>query len=275
MNPNMIGSKCSSGDKAGRTYWEGIWQDGAAAEAVDPRRPGLNNYVYRELHRVFVGILAARGSQGQKLIELGCGNSGWLPYFSREFGFCVHGIDYSDTGCQSARATLRKAGVLGEIVCGDIFRPPQDLIGSFDVVFSFGVAEHFTDTSDCIRAFAAFLRPGGVMVTLIPNMKGLPGLLQKVMDRQVYDIHVPLSPSILSLAHAAAGLNVIQCRYFLPINLNVVNVERRKGTILHRAFVRLRSWTSKAVWTVQSMAPILPANCVTSPYIICVAEKPK
>jgi 2-polyprenyl-3-methyl-5-hydroxy-6-metoxy-1,4-benzoquinol methylase len=51
---------------------------------------------------------------------------------------------------------LRKAGVVGQVYCCDFFAPPGDLIGTFDVVISFGVAEHFQDTAECLRALRVF-----------------------------------------------------------------------------------------------------------------------
>ena len=78
-----------------------------------------------------------------------------------------------------------------------MFDPPDDMKGQYDLVMSFGVVEHFKDTTACLKACAAFVKPGGQMFTMIPNMTGLVGSLQKIIDRNVYDIHVPLSCKML------------------------------------------------------------------------------
>lgn len=259
-------------DRAGKAYWDDVWQDAGNVELINPHAPGLNNYVNRELHKVIADALAFQETQGQRLLELGCGTSAWLPYFAREFGFHVYGIDYSDIGCRNAERLLRDAGVTGEIICGDIFAPPRELVNNFDVVVSFGVAEHFSDTSGCISAFARFLRPGGIMLTLIPNMKGLPGFLQKVLEREVYDIHVPIDIQSLSRAHEMAGMRVTRSQYLLPINLNVINIEASRPS--YQLFVRLRSWITKIILAIHSRVPLFGPNSITSPYLICVAEKP-
>ena len=93
------------------------------------------------------------------------------------FDCSVTGLDYSEIGCEEARLILENNNVEGEIVCCDFFSPPESMLNRYDVVISFGVLEHFENTSDCTKAFSRFLRPGGLLLTVIPNMNGIPGLL--------------------------------------------------------------------------------------------------
>jgi len=84
------------------------------------------------------------------------------PYFAKEFGFKVYGIDYSEIGCKQAREVLSNTGVEGNVICAIFFSPPENLIDAFDVVVSFGVVEHFEDTAG-IAAFSRFLKPNGIL----------------------------------------------------------------------------------------------------------------
>jgi len=111
----------------------------------------------------------------QKLLEIGCGGSAWLPYFAKEFGFEVYDIDYSELGCQQAAQVLENEGVEGEILCADFFSPPEHMLGDFDTVGSRGVVEHFEDTAAWASAFSKFLRPGGVMSLSLINFENLRG----------------------------------------------------------------------------------------------------
>jgi cyclopropane fatty-acyl-phospholipid synthase-like methyltransferase len=261
-------------DKAGKTYWDGLWEHATLPQAVNPRDQSLNNYVNRKFHEYFEQTFSALDTKGKRLLEIGCARSAWLPYFAKEFGFEVRGLDYSEQGCQQARAVLSKEGVTGEIVCADFFSPPTELIGAFDVIVSFGVAEHFQNTSECISAFARFLKPGGLLVTSIPNMVGLNGSLQKLLNRAVFEIHVPLDKGTLAEAHCSSGLEVIMCEYFLPVNLLVVNIERMRGTFSYNLVMALNSCFSKLAWLVTNALPLLQPNPFTSPYINCLAKKP-
>ncbi len=259
-------------DKAGKAYWDNAWKHGPLPGAVDPHLPGLNNHINRRIHEYLIQVFSSNNLKGCRLLEIGCGSSSWLPYFAKEFGCKVAGIDYSETGCDMSKRILRNAGVDGEVICADVFNAPQAMVGKFDVVTSFGVAEHYTNTIDCITAFARYLAPGGIIVTFVPNMTALPGLLQKLVDRRIYDIHVPLDREALARAHQQAGLDVCACEYLMFLNLNVINAENRVGTYFYKIFVRLRSWISKAVWITERVLPIFPVNRITSPYVVCVAK---
>src|SRR6478736_1896451 len=169
-------------DKAGRAYSDAAWNARVPESVVDPRDRRLDNEVNRRFDAWFHRVLA--GVSG-RLIEVGCAGSAWLPYFAREHGLTVTGLDYSPRGCEQAEAVLATAGVAGEVVCADLFAPPAAQVGRFDVVFSFGVVEHFTDTTACIRALAALVAPGGRLITVVPNMNGTTGWLQKMVDRAV------------------------------------------------------------------------------------------
>ena len=132
-------------DRAGQEYWDALWEGETLPAPVDPRDKTLGNYVFRKYHELFTRVLP-RG-QNVRLLEVGCARSRWLPYFAAEHGYEVTGLDYSTTGCEQARQILAAAGVEGRIVEGDLFSPPEDLLEAFDVVVSFGLVEHFDDTT--------------------------------------------------------------------------------------------------------------------------------
>jgi SAM-dependent methyltransferase len=260
-------------DIAGRDYWERVWRDRRRPSFVDLSGPGARDYPRKCLYSFLRSVLAGEQTRGKKLIEIGCGNSVWLPHFARYFGYDVFGLDYTPSGCARARAILQHAGEEGTIIEGNLFDPPAELVGDFDVVTSFGVVEHFRDTAACLAACARLVKPGGIIITEIPNLSGLLGWLQKLIDRQVYDVHVPLDRRQLALAHAQAGLSVIQSRYLVTVNFGALNWSGYRQAI-HRIAARLCLYPSAGVWVLEELGmPSLP-NRLTSPYIVCVARKP-
>ena len=260
-------------DKAGKSYWDHSWENRSLPQAIDPRAKGLNYYVNRKFHEFFRETFSELDTKEKKILEIGCAGSEWLPYFAKEFGFTVCGLDYSEKGCQQAREILANERVEGEVVCSDLFSPPQSMLEAFDVVVSFGVVEHFENTAGCLQALSQFLKPGGLAITVIPNMIGLIGSIQKIVDRRVFDIHVPLDERALA-AHHKPSLHVLSCRYFLFVNWGVINIEHWEGSMLYRVGVRLRSWMSKGFWVLEDLLPVLKPNRLTSPYINSIARKP-
>jgi 2-polyprenyl-3-methyl-5-hydroxy-6-metoxy-1,4-benzoquinol methylase len=260
-------------DKAGKPYWNQVWEGCDVLNTIDPRKPGLRNHVPHRFHLYFHRLFSGRETRGLRLLEIGCASSVWLPYFAKEFGFTIYGIDYSEVGCAQAEELLQKAGVEGEILCADFFTPPGRFIEAFDVVISFGVVEHFHDTPGCLRAFSRFLKTGGLLVTNVPNLSGMNGMIQKMVNRPIYDIHVPLDRKQLIHAHQTNGLRMMSCDYFIFVNLGVLKFENWKGHLLYPGACRLRSLLNVVAWMCERAIPLLKPNRWSSPYINCLAVK--
>ncbi|MCU1317713.1 MAG: methyltransferase family protein [Candidatus Acidoferrum typicum] len=261
--------------RAPKEYWDAQWQDGKLPRAINPRDHSLKNDWVLKFDSFFRQLFAAEKRVGDapNLIELGCARSAWLPYFSKELGFCVAGIDYSPVGCDQARAILAMEGVEGDVTLADISLAPAHLLNRFDCAVSFGLVEHFEPTCECLRACSAFLKPGGTMVTVIPNLNGIVGGLQKWLGREVYDLHVPLDAKALRRAHEDAGLDVLRCEYFCFMNFGILNLNRIRQFLPGFWFSRVLDGMSAATWMLDRMGVRLPANKMTSPYVICVSTK--
>jgi len=272
----LNGGYLNTGDKASKAYWARLWEGAPLPGTSDPRVPGLNNYRIRRFHEYFEGAFSSFETRGSKLLEIGAARSEWLPYFAKEFGFEVSGLDYTEIGCDQARQILENESVEGEGVCADLFSPPPHMEGIFDVVISFGVAEHFEDTVYCLRAMSKFLKPGGLMLTEIPNFTGGLGSIMALVNRPVLDVHVLLDREALAEAHVRAGLQVLSCDYFLFADFGVLDLTSLKDVSvpLYNAVSRLASWISKGIWVVEEKLTLpLRPNRLTSPYTVCTARK--
>lgn len=265
-------------DKVSKEYWDSGWEALELPPAVDFERGLLKNPIPRRFHEFFTQIFSGLRTSESSLLEIGCAASIWLPYFAKEFGFQIFGIDYSEKGCHLAERILDREKVKGTIVCTDFFNPPEEMIEAFDVVISFGVAEHFIPTERVLVAFARFLKSGGIMITLIPNMIGGVGFIQKWLNKPIYDIHVLLSCTELAKAHEKSGLCVISCRYFVSTDFSVVNLNGLSRNIsfqLKRVLLRTLIWFSKGIWLFENVVSELPATQLLSPYIVCTSKKDK
>jgi 2-polyprenyl-3-methyl-5-hydroxy-6-metoxy-1,4-benzoquinol methylase len=264
----------SNGDKAGRGYWDQFYNPEYAPRALNPSDHSLRNFVESRFHEFFMKTFSSM--RGKNLLEVGCGGSRFLPYFSKQFGLNVSGMDYSAAGCAAASKLLDSEGVSGQIICADIFNPPVELWRRFDVAVSFGVVEHFAETAKCISAIARLVKPEGLVLTFVPNLVGSVGYLQKVLDRRVFEKHKPLDRNLLEQAHLDAGLIISTCDYFLFSNFGVNNINevnrRSVEWFIKNFLLKSLRYISGAIWAVETTFHQLPPNRFTSPYIVCAAK---
>lgn len=264
--------------KADLSYWDAVWENKVKIpEPINTSDKSLSNYVNCLIHDNFKKIFSTIKTNGLKLLEVGSANSQWLPYFAREYDFKVTGLDYSTTGCKRAEIILKNAGVQGVIINIDFFNPSPALLDEFDVVFSFGVVEHFSNTTECIKALKSFLKKDGILITIIPNMVGLIGFIQKMINRPVYNIHVPIRPVDLLEAHEKTGMKVIECKYFLSTNFginNLIGIDKRSVSYkIKKILLGVLSSISRIVWFWEMRFGELRTSSTFSPYINCIAKR--
>lgn len=254
------------------SYWEQIWHAADLPRLFDPADRSLRNSGSLDFHNLFSNVVKLLPRPGS-LVEIGCAQSKWLPYFKKEHGLSVTGIDYSPFGCARARLLMQVAGCDGEVVEADMFNPPDALQGRFDAVLSMGLVEHFPRTADAVAACAAFVRPNGLVVTTIPNLSGLLGLVQRTLDRGVYDKHVPLTREALRQAHEECGLTVIRSEYMTPTNFAIVNHPRLKSRMTSQVVRGLLLAATGALWGVNRYVVQVRPSRLLSSYVVCVARK--
>lgn len=256
-------------DRAGHDYWAEGWKNAPVPACHDLEKPSSKNRIDRAYFDVLKKIFPP--GPALSVIELGCGNSIWLVYFSRYFGAAVAGLDYTDSGCETARAIASHYKIAADIVKGDLFAPPDGMRGRYDVVYTNGVVEHFEDTADCIQHCAAFAKKGGHVVTFIPNLAGWIGRAQKIADRAVYDIHVPLDLDDLKRAHEKAGLTVVDSGYLMPLNLYMMNIARLKDKPWYIGVRAILGLLTRSVWGLERLGLKLPRNRALSSYAYVIA----
>ncbi len=259
-------------DKAGTAYWNNTWESSELPLPFDANNKSLDNYVNLQLHVFFQKLL--KDKKNLNILEIGCANSIWPIYFHQYFKATVSGLDYSEIGCEKSRAILKHYNVPGTIHCANLFDPPKALQQQFDLVVSFGVVEHFENTTECLQSCAKFLKPEGILFTLIPNIPSVIGFIQKFVDRSIYDIHVPLTKKILAVAHKDTGLKLLMCDHFMSINLGVVNSGKFSKNRFNPILRHGLSSISKICWILEKYGIRIPKNRFTSPYILSVAKLP-
>jgi SAM-dependent methyltransferase len=261
--------------KVPHRYWDDMWLTDAFPTPLDFSSGVRVKPVSRHI-RDFVVAHVERLGSAPAVLEVGCGGSVWLPYFRQVLGWRPVGVDYSLRGCALARRVLDRAGVDVPVHCCDLFAPLPELVASFDAVVSFGVVEHFVPTSRVIGALSRFIRPGGIVVTMVPNMVGWLGALQKRLSRPIYELHVPLTPALLAQAHVDAGLEVLETRYISTADfyVGIEGSNADEALVGARFTLKAMRFVSKLLWLAENLSCPVPSTPQLSPYVGCAARKP-
>jgi ubiquinone/menaquinone biosynthesis C-methylase UbiE len=103
----------------------------------------------------FAGFASARG---QRVLEIGVGMGAdyeqWL-----KAGALASGVDLSSVSLERTRRRCELAGFIPDLHLADAENLPF-AANSFDVVYSYGVMHHSTDTAKCMREACRVLKPG-------------------------------------------------------------------------------------------------------------------
>lgn len=159
-----------------RSWWD-RWHR-AKRPSTDSRRRRFRSWLNRGYdsheHLVRTHILGKYLCYGGRAIELGCAPGRTLLAFCARFGFEPFGVDYSEAGYQATLNEFQRQGIDPRgIVHGDFTDPAfrRRHRESFDVVFSGGLIEHFTNPAAVVAFHVELLKPGGQLVISVPNLR--------------------------------------------------------------------------------------------------------
>ncbi len=238
-------------DAAGTGYWNDTWNKLGAFEKyagpIHEQHPVLKKYL---------------GGTTGDAIEIGCVPGNFLIYLNKEYGYTASGIDYSEH-LDYTRENLRFNGVEPlELIKADFFTyEPRRL---YDLVFSSGFVEHFEDHELVVRRHADFTKPGGLIVIMVPNLRGIHRVLCGTFQPKVMAVHrlTLMKKAMLRSTLERFGLEVLFCGYQKTF---------RPPYQLPAPVDFISRVTQKAL-RVTHLDNI--GNSFASPYLISVARKP-
>jgi 2-polyprenyl-3-methyl-5-hydroxy-6-metoxy-1,4-benzoquinol methylase len=113
-----------------------------------------------------------------RVLELGCGEGAFAATVKQRTSAEVWGIEFN------ADAARQAAAVLDRVLVGDADGQIAELPdSSFDVVICNDVLEHLINPVVTLERLRRTLRPDGVLVASIPNIRYMPALTQIVLRR--------------------------------------------------------------------------------------------
>jgi len=199
------------------TYWNNKYGNGNQDELqIEGYKNWSNGCIYKSLKPA--------GLDGKKILEIGAGGSQWLVFLAKQHPSSTFtGLDYAESGCEDLKQLAENANVDIEVFCADLFSPPEHLKDKFDLVLTYGVVEHFDNLDEVVMAVSTYIKPGGKVFSLIPNMSGVLGVVAKYLNREVYEIHNPHNLRNLIDGHEKANLTTLSASYVCPSEFGVLS----------------------------------------------------
>lgn len=114
------------------------------------------------------------GGRELRILEAGCGPR-W-PLRLDGIGYRLTGVDLDDAALDRRRQV---AGDLDEAIVGDL-REVEFPPASFDVIYNAFVLEHIENATLVLERFARWLRPGGLLVLMLPDRDTVFGFLTRI-----------------------------------------------------------------------------------------------
>ena len=188
------------------------WSDGYAKQAPPIKIDYDEYYHYWHMHQILNEVIA----QGSSVLECGCAPAQWLAYFANEYDCKVCGIDNSKIGLELSERNLEMQGIENfGLIEGDVRHMPlPDAV--FDVVFSTGLLEHFSDPIAIVKEMVRVLKPTGLLIVAIPNFQ-LGSLMWLINDglfrRRMSETHFKLDLPDVNSWMQRQNLRILRSEY--------------------------------------------------------------
>jgi 2-polyprenyl-3-methyl-5-hydroxy-6-metoxy-1,4-benzoquinol methylase len=121
-------------------------------------------------------------------LEIGGAPGQFLAYFTKYFGYLPYAIDYSTIGCEKMQEAFEGVNLDVTIYNRDISSDLSDL-PSFDIVFSMGFIEHFSDLDAIVGKHVELLKVQGTLVLGVPNYRGISQIVLKRLAPHKLSMH--------------------------------------------------------------------------------------
>jgi 2-polyprenyl-3-methyl-5-hydroxy-6-metoxy-1,4-benzoquinol methylase/uncharacterized protein YbaR (Trm112 family) len=157
--------------------------DPYVAELIIGTHGNLYRHLAEGIARYPIPAFPLPPSEGEMLLDIGCNWGRWTLAAARA-GYRAIGIDPSFEAIVAARRIARQLGIEAEYVVADARHLPfRD--ASFDVVFSYGVLQHFSkaDVRVSLREIARAVTPTGYTWVQMPNALGARNAYQLARRR--------------------------------------------------------------------------------------------
>ncbi len=233
-----------------KEYWDSVYKTGEGYKPAERQAPlSLKRRALRALkarlnprtvsdmssyaNHVFWSVMIdgqLPPMKGARILEIGSAPGDVLVDFAMRLGVVPFGVEYAPEGVEVNRRVFKANGLDPDnVIHADLFDQEfqKRYRGAFDVVYSGGFIEHFSDPRDTIDKHLNLLADGGYLVIVIPNLRGLNYALTSLFARHLIAIHnlnIMTLPEFRKLFDDPR-LVPMTCRYYGGFSLDLFSDE--------------------------------------------------
>jgi len=104
-------------------------------------------------------------AKGKRVLDVGCAGGVFGKLLGDRDKCVVIGIEKELDICRRAKARI------GVVVCMDVSQGLPFRYGSVDMIIFADILEHLYDPSECVREWKKALKPGGIAIISLPNVR--------------------------------------------------------------------------------------------------------
>ncbi len=200
-------------------------------------------------------------------LEIGCFPGRYLTIFG-DLGYQLNGIDLLDKTDTELPVWLKREGyIVGDFIKDDFIAHDFNE-KKYDIVYSLGFIEHFTNWEEVVVKHIQLVKPGGKLIIEVPNFRGyIQYFLHFIFDRENLRRHfVPsMDPDKWEKLLLREGFEIEKKEFFYGFDFWVEEQKR------NRVMIFLLNFFHKVVWKVK---PFIKGNSKHySPFCGIVARK--
>jgi SAM-dependent methyltransferase len=201
-----------------KEFWNTYWESKRPVQICE-------NYSFHEIFRSIITQLPDSSSA----IEIG-GFPGYFSIFLKKYlKMDVSLIDYhyNEVFFNNALAINGLTGKDVNVINDDLFLFSSEK--KFNLVYSCGLIEHFTDMKKILLEHKKFVKPGGIIFIVVPNFLGINGTIQKYFDNKNFKAHNLNAMRINNIRELlqSIGLIEIESNYYSSSQVWVEELNKR------------------------------------------------
>lgn len=141
--------------------------------------------------------------------------------------------------------------------------------------------EHLEKPQELLDISYKHLNDNGIIITLVPNLQGVMGVLFRFFAYNIYKMHIVISKDALKQIHIDAGFKDVKTDYVGTFSLGIISWRLSNRWVLKkdslRAWVMLKliGLTHRCIGTMLRVLYCTISSKSFSPYVVSIMRKVK